>query len=74
MNTITQNTTVVVQKERHSKIVALFLCFFLGGIGVHHFYLNNPGRGVLYLCLFWTGIPLVLSIFDFIIILLSRDL
>lgn len=32
-----------------NKFVAALLAIFLGGLGVHKFYLNKPGMGVLYL-------------------------
>ncbi len=32
-----------------SKTTAVLLCFFLGGFGVHWFYLNRPGLGILWL-------------------------
>ena len=32
-----------------SRIVALLLCFFLGCIGVHHFYVGRIGQGILYI-------------------------
>ena len=32
-----------------SKTTAILLCFFLGGLGVHQFYLGKMGLGVLYL-------------------------
>ena len=40
-----------------NKTVAILLAFFLGGIGVHKFYLGNAMLGVVYLLLCWTGIP-----------------
>ena len=33
-----------------SRLVALILCFFLGGFGVHRFYVGKVGTGILYLC------------------------
>ncbi len=32
-----------------SQIVALILCIFLGGFGIHRFYLGYTGAGILYL-------------------------
>lgn len=34
---------------RKSKWVAFFLCFFLGYLGVHNFYVGKTGMGILYL-------------------------
>lgn len=49
-----------------SKTTAAILAIFLGGIGVHRFYLNQSGLGVLYLLFCWTFIPLIVSFIDFI--------
>jgi len=52
-----------------SKITALLLCFFLGGLGVHRFYVGKIGTGILYFCtlgLFGFGV-----FFDFIFILIG---
>lgn len=35
--------------SRKSRLVALLLCIFLGGIGVHRFYIGKIGMGILYL-------------------------
>ncbi|MBD5295878.1 MAG: TM2 domain-containing protein [Bacteroides sp.] len=32
-----------------SKTTAILLCFFLGGLGIHWFYLRRTGMGILYL-------------------------
>jgi len=36
----------------------------LGGLGVHKFYLNKPGAGVLYLLFCWTFIPAVIGFLE----------
>lgn len=35
--------------SRKSKVAALLLCIFLGGLGVHRFYVGKIGTGILYL-------------------------
>ena len=52
-----------------NKIVAALLAFFLGGLGVHKFYLGNIGQGVLYLLFCWTLIPGIIAFIEFIILL-----
>lgn len=42
-----------------SKLVAILLAFFLGGIGIHKFYLNRPIQGVIYLLLCCVIAPLL---------------
>jgi TM2 domain-containing membrane protein YozV len=49
---------------RRDEIVGILLALFLGTFGLHHFYLRRTGLGVLYLCLFWTGIPSILGFFE----------
>jgi TM2 domain-containing membrane protein YozV len=51
------------------KTIASILAIFLGGIGVHRFYLNQPGLGFLYLLLSWTFIPVIMAFIDFIVFL-----
>ncbi len=69
----TQQQQIVVHKVEKSKGVALLLCFFLGGLGIHQFYLGNTITGVAYLLFSWTCIPVFLSIIDFIIILCMNE-
>lgn len=35
--------------SKKSKMTALFLCIFLGGLGIHRFYVGKIGTGILYL-------------------------
>lgn len=50
-----------------SKNATSFLALFLGGIGIHRFYLGQTAKGILSLIFFWTYIPLFISIIDFIV-------
>jgi TM2 domain-containing membrane protein YozV len=56
-----------------SKITAAVLAFLLGGIGVHRFYLNQGGLGLLYLLFCWTFIPFFIAIIDGIVFLVMDD-
>lgn len=56
-----------------SKIAAGILGIFLGGIGVHKFYLGKVGMGILYLLFCWTGIPALVGFIEGIIYLCSND-
>lgn len=56
-----------------NKIAAALLAFFVGGLGVHRFYLGQVGRGFLYLIFFWTFIPSILAIIDFVILITMDD-
>ena len=57
-------------KSEKSNVTALLLCFFLGAIGAHRFYVGKIGTGVLQLLTlgglgFW-------ALIDFIIIALQK--
>lgn len=47
-----------------TKGVAIILCFFLGGLGVHKFYLGQSFAGILYLLFCWTLIPGIIEDWD----------
>jgi len=49
------------------KMVAVLLAFFLGGLGVHRFYLGDTGLGVLHLLT--CGICGIGALVDFIVLL-----
>jgi TM2 domain-containing membrane protein YozV len=56
-----------------TKSTAVMLTLFLGGIGIHHFYLGNSIRGVIYALFFWTFIPILLSILELISLLSTSN-
>lgn len=56
-----------------SKVAAGILGIFLGGIGVHKFYMGKIGMGILYLLFCWTGIPAIVGFIEGIIYLCSND-
>ncbi len=49
---------------RRDEIVGILLALFLGTFGIHHFYLRRTGLGILYCCLFWSGIPALLGFIE----------
>ena len=59
----------VIAKSSKSWVATLLLCFFLGGLGVHRFYVGKTGTGVLQL-LTCGGFGLWVLI-DFIMILVG---
>lgn len=50
-----------------SKSTAGWLALFLGGLGIHRFYLGQIGLGFIYVVLVFTGASLLISIVDAII-------
>lgn len=47
-----------------NKKTTAILAFFLGGIGVHRFYLGQTGKGILSILFCWTFIPLIIGLYD----------
>lgn len=57
-----------------SKTTATVLAFFLGGFGIHRFYLGQTGLGILYLVFCWTFVPALIALIDFIgFLLMSKE-
>ncbi|MBH0071340.1 NINE protein [Pseudoalteromonas sp. NZS127] len=54
-------------------MAAALLAVFLGGFGVHKFYLGQIGLGFIYLLFFWTAIPAIIAFVEFIILLTMSD-
>ena len=55
------------------KNIAAVLAFFAGGLGGHHFYLGNSGRGALYFVLCLTFIPSLIAFVEGVQFLLMSD-
>ena len=56
-----------------SRIVAALFAIFLGGFGIHKFYLGQVGWGILYLFFCWTFIPTIVGFIEGIIYLTMSD-
>ena len=56
-----------------SKIAAALLAFFLGGMGAHKFYLGRWGWGIVYLVFFWTFIPALVALVEFVLLLVMPE-
>lgn len=56
-----------------SKIAAGLLGIFLGGLGIHKFYMGKIGMGILYLIFCWTYIPGIIGFVEGIVYLCSSD-
>ena len=61
-----------MQRQPHktgdrTKVAAVLLALFLGGLGAHKFYLGQAGQGILYLLFFWTFIPACVAFLEAII-------
>jgi len=66
-----QGQTVIVATK--SKVAAGLLGIFLGGLGIHKFYLGRIGLGILYILFCWTYIPAVIGLIEGIIYLCTSD-
>ncbi|REC43814.1 hypothetical protein DRF67_18705 [Chryseobacterium pennipullorum] len=60
-----QKSIQVVTKNKKDKNTAAILSFFLGGIGIHRFYLGQTIMGLAYLLFCWTFIPAFIALIDF---------
>ena len=56
-----------------SKSTATLLAFFLGGLGIHRFYLGQNVMGILYLVFCWTFIPALIAFFDFFVFIFMSE-
>ena len=61
------------RRKMKSRTTAWILALFLGGIGIHKFYLRKTAWGVVYLVFCWTYIPLIVSFVEFIVLASMSD-
>ncbi|GEM_PF-4303276 len=55
------------------RVTAALLAIFLGGLGVHKFYIGKTQSGIIYLIFCWTGIPTIIGFIEGIIYLTQTD-
>lgn len=63
----------IVVRSPKSRITAGLLALFLGGFGIHRFYLGQPVLGILYLLFFWTFIPAMVAFVEALVFFFSSD-
>jgi TM2 domain-containing membrane protein YozV len=63
----------VAAQNGKSRITAAVFAFLLGGFGAHKFYLGQIGLGFVYLIFFWTFIPAIVALIEFIFLLSMSD-
>jgi TM2 domain-containing membrane protein YozV len=56
-----------------NKTVAALLALFLGGIGIHKFYLGRGGQGILFVLFCWTFFPAIIGFFEFFVLLFMSE-
>ena len=59
-----------MEKSPKSFVAAILLCFFLGSLGIHRFYVGKIGTGIL--MLITCGGFVIWQIIDFVIIACSQ--
>lgn len=72
-NPINSTEPVGIKVPVKSKVTAGLLAIFLGGFGIHKFYLGKIFQGILYILFCWTYIPSIISFIEGIIYLTKSD-
>ena len=62
----------ISEGERKSKLAAGLLALFLGGFGIHNFYLGFTGKGVAQILLSCTGISSIWAFVEGLLILCGK--
>lgn len=63
----------VPPRVEKSKTTAGLLAIFLGGFGIHKFYMGKSLQGILYLVFCWTFIPGIIGFIEGLIYLFESD-
>lgn len=56
-----------------NKTTAALLALFLGGVGVHKFYLGQTGAGIVYLLFCWTLVPTFVAFIESLVLFGMSD-
>lgn len=56
-----------------NRVTAGVLALLVGGLGVHKFYLDKIGLGIVYLLFCWTFIPSIIAFVEGIVYLTQTD-
>lgn len=56
-----------------NKTTAGLLALFLGGLGIHKFYLGKPLAGVIYILFCWTYIPSLIAFIEALNFFLMKE-
>ena len=52
------------KEKKKNYIIAGFLAFFFGSVGLHKFYMGEYKTGLLYVLFCWTGIPGTIAFYE----------
>lgn len=52
------------KEKKKNYILAGFLAFFFGSVGLHKFYMGEYKTGLLYVLFCWTGIPGTIAFYE----------
>lgn len=63
----------LTEQGEKSRVTAGLLAIFLGGLGIHKFYLGKTGWGITYVLLCWTFIPAIVALIEGIIYFTKSD-
>ncbi|ASQ90730.1 hypothetical protein CHL67_07140 [Prosthecochloris sp. GSB1] len=70
---MSSNDFSMVAPNGKSKLAAALFALFLGGFGIHKFYLGQTGWGIVYLVFCWTFIPALVGFIEGILYLVMND-